>query len=165
MRTKRELGTKQHGFLVVAMFAFIALSACQKGQCPPLPPPEPTRVVLDIRTFEDINPNDQGRPSPLVLRIYQLRSEKEFSEAYFQDLFQNDQNVLKGVMIGREEIIVVPNEKRAVFYEPDKETQAIGILAAFRHFQLGEWRCITRVAPNEFGRFFVTIRGNRIDIK
>ena len=83
----------------------------------PPPQPEPTRVVLEFEAAGDINPNIAGRPSPVVIRIYHLRSYSAFQDADFNALFENDATVLGGDLIGKKEVYLKPNEKRTVFYE------------------------------------------------
>ena len=60
-------------FILVCVIMMV--SACNpfKKKKPP-PPPEPTRVVLEFEAAGDINPNSEGRASPVVLRIYRLES-------------------------------------------------------------------------------------------
>jgi type VI secretion system protein VasD len=163
---ENSFGKRDAVFAVLIIFLCCSLHACRKKTPPPPPPsPEPARIVLEIQASGDINPNDEGRPSPVVLKIYQLRSAKKFLDADFHGLFQEDQSLLKKDFIQSEEIVVAPNGKQTLFFEPHSEAACIGILAAFRHFQDSEWRCSAMVIPNKFAHFFVTIKGNRVEIK
>jgi type VI secretion system protein VasD len=164
MRTRKydSSGCGKVFMMVVLMTACFSLNSCK---CPPLPPPEPTRVVLEIKASGDINPNDEGRPSPVVVRIYQLLSAEKFEHADFYSLFENDKETLKYDFLGSEEILVVPNEKRTMFFEPHQDTVCIGVLASFRHFEKGEFRSAIAVKPNKFARLFLNIRDTKIDIK
>src|SRR5262245_62038716 len=41
-------------------------------------PPKPSNVKLTLRAAADVNPDGNGRPSPVVVRIYQLKTDTAF---------------------------------------------------------------------------------------
>lgn len=116
---------------------------------PPPAPPEPTRVVIQLDASGDVNPNPNGRPSPLMVRIYQLKSYSAFEKTSFLPLYENDKQALGGDLIHKQEILLKPNEKRTIFYEPGDDTKAIGLIALFRNYGLSKWRAVARVLPNK----------------
>ena len=80
----------------------------EQGQQPP-PAPEPTRVVLEFEATGNINPNSEGRASPLVVRIYRLKSYSVFEDADFFSLYEKADDALGGELIDKEEILLNPN--------------------------------------------------------
>ena len=76
---------------LILICIIMLVSACNpfKKKKPP-PPPEPTRVVLEFEAAGDINPNSEGRASPVVLRIYRLESYSVFEDADFFSLYEKD---------------------------------------------------------------------------
>ena len=144
----------------------VMLSACGLfGKDKPPPPPEPTRIVLELEAAGDINPNSQGRPSPLVLRIYQLTSYSKFEDADFFSLYQKANEVLSGDLENQEEILLKPNEKRTVFYEVSDDIKTIGLLGIFRDYDKGQWKAATGVQQNKTNVVNVYISGTKLTIK
>ena len=107
----------------------------------------------------DINPDAGGRPSPIVIRIYQLRTDAAFTSAEFFALFDDEQKVLGPELISRDEFMVSPSEKRTIDVSLSGETRFVGALAAFRDIRNAQWRGIL-AAPR--GGFTVTIERARV---
>ena len=60
-----------------AITAALALAACGSSA------PDPTTVAMSIAATGSINPNSVSEPSPVVLRVYQLKSDAAFKAAEF----------------------------------------------------------------------------------
>jgi len=65
-----------------------------------------------ITVDSNVNPDRAGRPSPIVVRIYELKATAAFSGADFFALFDNEQATLSGELVGREEFQLQPGESR-----------------------------------------------------
>ena len=92
-------------------------------------------MVIEFEAAGDINPNGEGRASPLGVRIYQLKSYSVFGKADFFSLYDNDEQVLGGELVKKQEILLKPNEKRTVFFETEDDTQTIGLLGVFIDYE------------------------------
>jgi type VI secretion system protein VasD len=135
------------------------------GKDKPEPPPEPTRVVLEFETAGDINPNIAGRASPLVVRIYHLKSYSAFKDADFISLFEKESDALGGDLINKQEIYLKPNEKRTIYFEAPDAIRTVGILAAFRYYHTGRWKAAASIHRNKTNVFSVRIRGTSVELK
>jgi type VI secretion system protein VasD len=131
----------------------------------PPPPPEPTRVVLEFEAAGKINPNIAGRSSPVVVRIYQLKSYSVFHGTDFIPLFEKDEEVLGRELLHKQELILRPNEKRTVFFETSDKIRTIGIMAAFRNYEQGRWKAAAGIQKNKTNVFNVFISGIDMNIK
>jgi type VI secretion system protein VasD len=145
-------------FLICAV---MVLAACGwfKKEKPPPPPPEPTRVVLEFEAGGDINPNAEGRASPLVLRVYQMKSYSVFKNADFFSLYDKDDQVLGRELVHKQEILLKPNEKRTVFFEAAAETQAVGIAGFFINYEGAQWKSAVSVQPNKTAVIHINVSG------
>ena len=98
-------------------------SAC--GKTPPIAPPAlppsitimappDTKVTasMSLRASADVNPNDTGRPSPVVVRVYQLRTDTLFAAADYNALF-GDLVALEAYRRSLLELAVGPDENTA----------------------------------------------------
>lgn len=152
------------GLVLICVIMMVAACNPFKKKKPP-PPPEPTRVVLEFEAAGNINPNPEGRASPLVLRIYQLKSYSKFEDADFFALYEKDEEVLGGELVNKEEILLKPNEKRTVFYEKTDDTRTIGVIGAFRDYEQSQWKAAAGVQENKTNVINIYVNGTKLTIK
>lgn len=94
--------------------------------------PEVPQLVLNINAASNINPNLDGIPSPLELRVYQLSDSQAFSMASFIQIFSDEQGVLKAeLLLARQLGSVFPSESRQEVIPLAANTKYIGIIAGF----------------------------------
>lgn len=122
--------------------ASIGLVSCAKPVGPP-PPPPPAKLTLRIRAADAVNPSVSGRPSPLVLRIYELKSDTAFASSDFMTLYQNDRSALASDMLQRDEFSLRPGEERVIERLLAPDTQVVAFMGAFRDLERAQWR-VTR---------------------
>ena len=131
--------------LAVALLAVVIMVSCGKAPPPPLviaPPPKPVPAALTIAASPDTNPDASGRPSPVVVRVYQLKGDTAFTGAEFFPLFDDDQKVLGPELISRDEYVLAPSEKRTVEVAVSDDARFVGAVAAFRDIRNSEWRVL-----------------------
>lgn len=150
---------------LVTGLILLLLAACGKETPPPPPPEPPTSVSLEIETAGDINPNPLGRPSPLALRIYQLKSPAGFGKAGFMDLYEQDEAVLGRDLIKKEEIILKVNEKQTIAVEPEDDLGVLGLMAVFRNYEQSQWKATAAIVRHQPNRINVHISGTTITVK
>lgn len=114
---------------------------------------------MTIVANAEINPDASGRPSPVVVRVYQLRTAEAFNAAEFFALFDDEQKVLGQELISRDEFMLTPTEKRTIDVSLTGETRFVGVIAAFRDIRNAQWRTVA-AAPR--GGFAVTIERARV---
>ena len=116
------------------------------GGCFPEPPPvEPDPcnvqiVTLRIYASDLINPNDQDRPRPVVVRLYQLASDMKMLNARYDDILLRDEEVLGEDMLKKDEVIVYPNDLVELQFERIPEAQVLVGAAMFRTPQGQSWK-------------------------
>jgi type VI secretion system protein VasD len=92
-----------------------------------------------------------GRPSPVVIRVYQLKSDGAFAGAEFFALFDDDRKVLGAELLNREEYELAPGEQRTLELIGPPEAHFIGTVAAFQGIRGATWRALIPV-DNKPGR-------------
>ena len=95
-----------------------------------------------IETSKDVNPNHNGRPSPVVVIIYQLKGEKIFENAEFFSLYQNGKQVLSEDYVSQREIEMIPDRTMSLDFPIAADTKYIGVIAAFSDIENTRWRAI-----------------------
>lgn len=141
----------------------VLLAACGGKSRKAEPPPKPTRVVLEIEAFKDINPDFQGHFAPLVLRIYELKAAGDFNGADFISLYEKDKSVLGGDLVRKQEMVLQPNDKKSLTITASADTTAIGVFAVFRNYEKGRWRLTLPVRPQQTVVVPIAIRGNNLN--
>jgi len=119
---------------------------------PPPPPPPPTQVRQQpvpvtgtISAATDLNPSATLRPSPLVLRIYELRSDAAFTKADFIALYQSEQGTIGPDLVLKDEFMLQPGESRDYQRTLSIETRYLAVFGAYRNVERAVWRAITAV--------------------
>lgn len=116
------------------------------GGCGGAPKPPITTILSgSLQAAADINPSVSKRPSPLLVRVYELKGATAFNNADFVALFQRDQAELGADMVGREEIMLNPGETRPIAKTLAPETRFIGVFAAYRDLERAHWRAIVAI--------------------
>ncbi len=141
--------------LVVAVF----LSACGSST------PDPTTVAMTITATSSINPNSVSEPSPVVLRIYQLKSDSAFNGAEFSEIFYNDRKVLGGDLLGQKEYNVKPGDNLTYDDTVSPETRYIAIVAGFRDIENATWRAIAPVAAEDDNALNVNVDSLSVSLR
>ena len=130
----------------------LALPVALLGACSSTPkPPPPQPVVGSITSSAQLNPSVNKRPSPLMLRVYELKSAAVFQSSDFMGLFQGDQGTLAADMVSREEMILQPGESRPYKKTLAPETRFLAVLGAYRDLERAVWRAVVPV-PSAGGK-------------
>jgi type VI secretion system protein VasD len=90
----------------------------------------------------DVNPDSSGRPSPIVVRIYQLKAEAAFKATDFFTLYDDEEKALGPELISRDEYVLAPKETKTIDVALSPDTRFVGAIAAFRDYRNAEWRVL-----------------------
>lgn len=109
---------------------------------------EQTKLDITIHAAEDVNPNEQGQAAPIVVRIYELKSEEIFKQADFFALQNADKTVLATDMLVKDEFILRPGDSKTIRRKSYAGTTTIGVLAAYRDLPAATWRAVYKLAES-----------------
>ncbi len=123
----------------------VALNACSSA---PKPPP-PTMVNAALEAGAAVNPDARNRPSPIVVRVYELKTRAAFESADFFSLFDKDQATLGADMLTRDEFTLRPGDTQTINRELKPDTRFIAVFAGFREVERSTWRSITPVTTGQ----------------
>jgi len=115
------------------LLLIVGFTGCSGG-------PSTIKIKGNIETAPDVNPGPAGRPSPVVVRVYQLRSPGPFLNAGFFDLYDNANATLGQNLIIWEEFELQPGEAREYNTKFDIDTKYVGVIAAYRDLENSRWR-------------------------
>ena len=108
---------------VLTVFVLTTLVACSS-----LPWPKfATKIDSKILASFEINPDANGRPSPLVVRVYELKANNSFNDADFFKLYDEEEATLGGDLLTRSEFELSPGEGRELVQKAHEQTRYFGI--------------------------------------
>ena len=125
--------------LICVCAAAVAFTSCKTV---PIKPSPEAKAKVALSAAADVNPDASGKPSPVVVRVYQLKGDAAFAGADFFALFDDEMKVLGPELIGREEYVLTPAEKRTVELTVPKTAKFVGVIAAFRDIRNAQWRVV-----------------------
>ena len=150
----------RHARLILrtTLAAALVAGGCAKAPPPPAITPPPLTIAaatdakvsapMTIVASADTNPDAGGRPSPIVIRVYQLRTDAGFANAEFFALFDDEQKVLGQELISRDEFMLSPSERRTLNVTVAPDARFVGAIAAFRDIRNAQWRGIVPAPRN-----------------
>jgi type VI secretion system protein VasD len=129
---------------VVLALLLLGVAGCKSKPPPPKPPP---KTVITVSAGAAVNPDANGRPSPIVVRLYRLNSDVAFKGADFFPLFDDDKRVLAAELVARDEYELAPGESKSQELVLPPEVRFVGVVAAFRDIRNSSWRAIVALPP------------------
>lgn len=115
----------------VCLVLVLSLTGCVSVNMTEEKPPAGI-VTLAISAHPLTNMDLSGRPSPTVIRIYQLRKEVDFNEASFFDLYDQDKVLLSADLLAREELVIAPGSFSTHSFTVNPETRFFAVMAGFQ---------------------------------
>ena len=108
---------------------------------------ERTNLEIALSAAEDLNPDDKSRPSPILVRLYELRSAVVFEKTDYFSFNSNDRVMLGEDLLVRDEMILRPGEKKYLRRKSHPDIEALGWVAGYRNLAQADWRTVVRVEP------------------
>ncbi|HXJ84303.1 MAG TPA: type VI secretion system lipoprotein TssJ [Candidatus Methylomirabilis sp.] len=144
-------------FRLLSLVCGVALAAGCGTAAPPL-------VQGSIKADPKTNPDAHGRPSPVVVRVYELKGVGAFSTADFFSLFDKESETLGPELVGREEFDLRPGEVRSYKRQLQPDTKFIGVVAAFRDLENSRWRQSAPVPAKKSDTITVGIEAQAVTV-
>ncbi|MFN3986974.1 MAG: type VI secretion system lipoprotein TssJ [Rhodocyclaceae bacterium] len=112
----------------------------------------PVPLEITLSAAERVNPTEAGRPSPIVVRVFELSNSAAFQSADFFAL-QDGGSGATGEVVESEEYVLVPGEVRVVRKRAALNSRFLGVVAGYRDLEGSVWRAVVPLpAPHLAGR-------------
>lgn len=123
------------------------------GGCASLSPySDTTKLDLKLQASEDLNPDLHGRPSPIVVRLLELKNPSSFNNADFFSLYQRPKESLMPDLVSFEEMEVRPGEARELKLSVQPGSRYVGVVAAYRDLPEANWRYVVSLEEGEINQ-------------
>jgi len=140
---------------LVAVTTILLLSACAGA-------PKKERLGLSITATADVNPDLQGRPSPVILHILELSSADQFNGLDYVSLTQANGTALGASLLSRKQEILQPGSNRELPLELDPQTTVIGLVAGYRDIDNATWRTSVPINQGKTKQLSITLNQQQI---
>src|SRR5262245_31102606 len=120
---------------VIVLGCVLLLAACASSRSERAP----VRTKAYVQAEADLNPDATGRASPIVMRVFELKSDAEFAAADFFALYERERESLGSSLLSRQEYVLKPGEQRELWLPVPRDTAYIGVVAAFRDIRTAKW--------------------------
>ena len=132
---------------IITSVAFLLMAGCASK------PPEDVTIKGSLQAADNVNPDSDGRPSPLVIKIFQLKGKDKFESADFFPLFDSAEATLGGDLLAVEDVMLTPGEFRSYEGDFDPATRFIGVIAGYRDIHQAEWKSIIEMPEKSVMKF------------
>ncbi|WP_394144953.1 type VI secretion system lipoprotein TssJ [Vibrio atypicus] len=112
---------------------------------------------LKFEVAENINPDINGRPSPVVVKVFELSSRTLFDNQDFFALFDDADSVLGPDLISKTEFDFEPNSKYEHSLSLSPGVRYAGVLVAYRDIDTASWREVVEIDPTNYEVFNIHV--------
>ncbi len=159
--TRQVVGRLARNSVAGILFA-LCLAACSTAPAQR----EQMKLELAVSAKDSINPDDKGRPSAVLVRVYELKTDSAFESADYFSLEKTDKTLLTQDLLARDEFILRPGESRDIERKLNPDTQALGFLVGYRELGKATWRSVYKLPPApEAGWYRAAITARKIKLQ
>lgn len=151
-----HLRVAARGLAALVAGAGLLLAGCADTPLPFMKP-DPTVVEAKVVASTQVNPDARKRPSPVVVRVYELKSRAQFDSADFLSLYERDKDVLGGDLVVRDEFVLKPGETKDINKQTQPDTKFLAVLVGFRDLEKSRSRAIAAVEANKTNRWVIKV--------
>lgn len=105
----------------------------------------PAPLDVTVAASARLNPDEQGRSLPTVVRLYLLKSPAKLERADYGPVYGQPKETLGEDLLHMEEITVLPGETVSRRLERDAGARAVAAVALFRRPAGDSWRAIVEL--------------------
>lgn len=121
---------------------------------------EAVELELLFLAEKDMNPNLKGRPSPLAVRLFELKGTTLFEESDYFSLQTDAKTVLADELVSvLDSFVIRPGSRKEVRKAATPGTTVLGIIAGYRAIDGSTWQALHSLPmPPEAGWFTTPVK-------
>lgn len=125
----------------------------------------PSDATVTVAASKDVNPDTSNRPSPILVRIYQLRSGAALDQADYFKLTGDPQAALGDTLVAHDQTLVTPGQTRSLPLKLDPATRLVAVIAGYRDIDHARWRTSVDVDPGKTGSIAIAVGAAAVTAK
>lgn len=147
--------------LIIALLMAAVISGCFSKD-----PPAPATIInAEVLASDAINPDGEGRPSPIVVRLYELKNLGTFNTIEFFPLYNEEAATLGDDLVYSEEFILIPGGKKLFTRTPAADTQYLAVIAAFRDIDQATWKAAVPIPAERVTNLIIQLDSLSVSIR
>lgn len=128
-------------------------------------PPPKTVAEVSVVAAPTLNPDLNGRPSPVVVRIYQLATTELFTNVDFFQVFEQDKAALGPTFISRQDAVFQPGQVEKMSIPIKDGVTALGVVVGFRNYERATWRALAPITVERHNVVDLQIYSQNVQMK
>ncbi|HDY7866043.1 TPA: type VI secretion system lipoprotein TssJ [Vibrio vulnificus] len=120
---------------------------------------------LEIKTGFNVNPDMNGRPSPVVAYVLELTSDTLFTSQDFFSLYENTAQTLGPDLVNKTELYLSPGQNTLYESTMKPSVEYIGIVVAYRDIENANWRKVIKVDRKGYNTYELSLDELSLAIK
>ena len=128
---------------LTALITWMMLAGCSALS----PYSDVTKLNLKLTASDQLNPDLNGRPSPIVIRLFELKHPVAFENADFFSLYERVKETLAADLVTTEELELRPGETVDLKLSLESASRYVGVLAAYRDLMDTQWHYTFQITP------------------
>ncbi|KDC53081.1 type VI secretion system lipoprotein TssJ [Pseudoalteromonas fuliginea] len=117
----------------------------------------PPSTDLIINVSKNVNPDTSDRPSPVVMKIFELSSRTIFDTQDFFSLYDTPEKLLGPDLLKKDELELQPNSVQKYKMSLNRNTRYVGVVVAYRNIDQARWRAVIEVDPTGYDDINVNV--------
>lgn len=111
-----------------------------------------TKLDLKLSASDQVNLDLNGRPSPLVVRLLELKHPVAFENVDFFSLYERPKASLSPDLVTSEELELRPGESLDLKLSVEPGSRYVGVLAAYRDLPQTQWRYVVPLLSGDLNQ-------------
>jgi type VI secretion system protein VasD len=113
-----------------------------------------TTAVLNFTISNDVNPDSDDRPSPIVISVYALKDSRQFEREDFLSLYQGAKQRLGADLVRSVRLReFVPGETRSESIPLDPSIHYLGVVAEYVQYDKAKTTVVLPITEHKANRF------------
>jgi len=117
----------------------------------------PPSTDLIINVSKSVNPDTSERPSPVVMKIFELSSRTIFDTQDFFSLYDTPEKILGPDLLKKDELELQPDSVQQYKMSLNRNTRYVGVVVAYRNIDQARWRAVIEVDPTGYDDISVNV--------
>jgi len=124
-----------------------------------------TEISIEFNVFSIVNPDSDGRSSPVVLNLLFLKDNRQFEQEDFIALLESPEDRLGKDLIKKIRLKeFIPSEDREVSYILPEGVNYVGVVAEFIQYQDAVGKLILPIEEHASNEFIVSVDKDTVSI-
>ena len=149
---------------IATLLIFGCSSDPEKPETAPASLSPPIPAQFNLVASDQVNPDLNGRPSPIVIRVYELKNLGKYEVGDFYQLFENYDAHLGAELVASGEYHINPGEVKKIKRTLSEGTKYVAVAAAYRDINQAIWKDSIRIADEKTIDLLVFIEKLNISI-